>query len=104
MSGPEGEDDDNVVVFASPGPQEYTDHQHFLDVVKQAIKSRDVKNTAVLVLDNNGAFTIHTSSGNVERNLAMTALANDHCKHMWMAAVTAQQFSGEDSDDGDPAA
>lgn len=75
---------------------EFTDHQVFLDLVKREIRDRPVLNTLVVVLDAEGHLTVHSSTADTERVLALATKLQLHAVSMWDAAIL-KVIVGEDS-------
>ena len=90
--------DDTKKVVVLPGAKgDYDDHGFFLDLVKSGIEERPVETTIVLVLDRNGKHTLHCSTANTERVIAMLVAALDHSKNMWAHALSELTDGGDDS-------
>ena len=91
-----------MVPFTGPTLHEFEDVHQFLELVSSGIEKadRDVLNTIVLVFSKDGQFTLHSSTSDTERVLALLTRACDNAKEMWAQAVL-RYVSGEDNDGGD---
>lgn len=98
------DDGDNVIPFGMANSSgEFTDHQVFLDLVKEEIAGRPVINTLVLVFDDDGRLTVHSSTTDTERVLALASKLQQHALNMWDAAIR-NHVMDDDGGDHSPAA
>lgn len=90
---------DNIMLL--PGCSGEYDPRTFLGLVQRDIDRSgniDVVSTIALVLTADGAFTIHTSSTDRERNLSLLAVAHLHATEEMRNALT---YGFEPDDEGD---
>lgn len=76
----------------------------FVETVLRGLKERDINCTVVLTLDNNGKLSMHASTNNIERVLAITSNAQRYSLDMWIGSLANGQFKPDGGDSSTPAA
>jgi hypothetical protein len=84
--------------MANPHPGDPTNGAlEFLKSLGAVLHGRPVHNVVTLVLDRTGHFTLHSSTNDVERTLAMLTMGQSAALGMWAEAATTLADAGSES-------